>query len=42
MSEFTETLKRVYAAGKITQAKIDSWLAAGKITQVEHDYILAP
>ena len=39
MSIFVESLKRLYAAGKITQAKLDELLAAGKISQDEYSYI---
>ncbi len=32
--------KRLYAAGKITQDKLNQMLADGKITQDEYNYIV--
>ena len=40
MSTFAESLKRLYVAGKITLAKVESLLAAGKLDQGEYDYIV--
>ena len=41
MSTLVESLKRLYAAGRITIEKLDSMLADGKISQEEYDYITA-
>lgn len=41
MSTFVESLKRLYAAGKITTAKLDELLASGKISQEEYNYIIS-
>ena len=39
MSQFVESLKRLYNAGKISREKLEELLAAGKITREEFDYI---
>ena len=41
MSTLVESLKRLYAQGKVTKAKLETMLADGKITQEEFDYIVA-
>lgn len=40
MSAFVESLKRLYKAGRVTMAKLNSLLAEGKITKEEYDYII--
>lgn len=39
MSTFVESLKRLYAAGRITVERLDELPANGKISQEEYDYI---
>jgi len=41
MSTLVESLKRLYAQGKVAVSKLDSMKAEGKITQEEYDYITA-
>lgn len=41
MSTFVESLKRLYEAGRIILAKIDTLLTETKLTQEEYDYIVA-
>ena len=40
MSEFVESLKRLYDTEKVLKSKIDELLKAKKITVEEHLYIL--
>lgn len=40
MSTFVESLKRLYAAERITVQKLDDLLAAEKINQEEYNYII--
>lgn len=39
MSQFVESLKRLYQAGSVTEAKIAELLTSGKITAEEVSYI---
>jgi hypothetical protein len=39
MSQFVESLKRLYQAGSVDVAKVDALLKAKKLTQEEVDYI---
>ena len=39
MTEFVESLKRLFKAEKITIEKLEKFLNDGKITQDEFDYI---
>ncbi len=39
MSMFINSLKRLYVAGKIVLAKLDTFLTEGKVTQEEYNYI---
>lgn len=39
MSVLVESLKRLYAQGKVAITKLDTLLSEGKITQEEYDYI---
>ena len=41
MTTFVESLKRLYNQGKVSKAKLDSYLVGGKLTQEEYDYIIA-
>lgn len=41
MSEFVESVKRLYTKGIVTKEKLDTWLKEGTITQTEYDYITA-
>lgn len=41
MTQFVESLHRLYLAGRITFAKLDSLLANKKINQQEYDYIIS-
>ena len=41
MSTFVESLKRLYATGKITEEKLLNLQNAGKITEGEYAYITA-
>ena len=40
MSTLVESLKRLYAQGKVTKEQLDVRLVDGKITQEEYDYIV--
>lgn len=40
MSQFVESLYRLYLNNKINKEKIDALLASKKINQQEYDYIL--
>lgn len=40
MSEFVESLKRLYAERKIDANKVRDLLSFGRITQTEYSYIL--
>jgi len=42
MSEFIESLKRLYRSEKLTLTQIENLLKNGMITQEEFDYITAP
>lgn len=39
MSKFVESLRRLYRAGKLTDAKLQQFVDEGKITQAEAEYI---
>lgn len=39
-SDFVESLKRLYAARKLTEKKLGEFLASGRITQEEFFYII--
>jgi hypothetical protein len=39
MSMFTDSLKRLYDAGRISLEKLQTLLSDGKISQEEYDYI---
>lgn len=39
MSKFVESLRRLYHAGKLTDAKLQQFVDEGKITRDEADYI---
>lgn len=41
MSQFVESMKRLYKAGKVSLDKIKELLASRKITPAEYDYITA-
>ena len=41
MSQFVESLYRLYKAKRIQKEKIDSFLSSKKITQQEYDYIIS-
>ena len=41
MSTFVESLRRLYKAGRVTQAKLQSYVTSGKITQAEYEYIIS-
>lgn len=41
MSNFVDSLKRLYAAGKITDEKVAELQSNGKITEKEYAYITA-
>lgn len=38
---FVESIKRLYAVGKVTKDKVDSLYESGKITADDRDYILS-
>ena len=40
MTEFVESLCRLYNDGRVTKGAIDGLLASGKITRQEYDYIM--
>ena len=40
MTEFVESLCRLYNEGRVTKAVIDGFLKSGKITRQEYDYIM--
>lgn len=40
MTEFVESLCRLYNEGRVTKTVIDSFLESGKINRQEYDYIL--
>ena len=40
MTEFVESLCRLYNDGRITKAAINSLFESGKITRQEYDYII--
>ena len=40
MGMLVESLKRLYAAGKVTSEKLESMVSEGKITQDEYSYIV--
>jgi hypothetical protein len=40
MTEFVESLCRLYAEGRVTKTVIDSFLQSGKINREEYDYII--
>ena len=40
MTEFVESLCRLYNEGRVTKAAIDGFLKSGKITRQEYDYII--
>ncbi len=41
MSQFIESLRRLYMAGNINIQKVDAFLADKKINQQEYDYIIS-
>lgn len=41
MTQFVESLARLYKYNKIQKKKIDTLLADKKITQVEYEYIIS-
>ena len=41
MSDFVESLRRLYKAGRVTLAKLQQMMAQGKITEEEYNYIIA-
>lgn len=41
MSQFVESLYRLYKAKRIQKEKIDAFLSSKKITQQEYDYIIS-
>lgn len=41
MSTFTDSIKRLYDAGRLTREQLDVLLANGKISQQEYDFITA-
>lgn len=41
MSQFVESLRRLYVAKRLTKEQIDALLVSKKITQEEYDYITA-
>lgn len=41
MSQFVESLKRLYTSGKLSLDEIKALIAPGKITTAEYDYITA-
>ena len=40
MSQFVQSIKRLYLAGRISLEKVKSLLADSKITTAEYDYIV--
>lgn len=40
MRTFVESLRRLYKAGRITMAKLETFLNEGKINQEEFEYII--
>ena len=40
MTQFIESLARLYKMKKISKKTIDTLLTAKKITQIEHEYII--
>ena len=42
MRQFVETMKRLYANGKVDEKKIVELFESKKITKEEKDYIFAP
>ncbi len=41
MSQFVESLRRLYNAKKVNKDKLDELLSSNKITQQEYDYIIS-
>lgn len=41
MSQFVESLYRLYNTNKINKEKLDALLASNKITQQEYEYIIS-
>lgn len=41
MSQFVQSLCRLYRANKIDMKKLDEFLALNKITRQEYDYIIS-
>ena len=40
-SVFVESLKRLYATGKISDGRLRAFIKSGRITQQEYDYIVS-
>lgn len=39
MSQFAQSIKRLYVAGRINLGKVKSLLANGKLTAAEYDWV---